>query len=947
VGGTSAVVAAGLAILIYAVLAVTAARHRLLARIAAREAFRRPAQAAVVVAGLTIGTAAILGPQIFTDSLFDSLIGAAGRQWGKVDITVSAGGASFSPDVAAQIAAGSANDAAIGGVQPGVDLVVSAADADSSLGAATVRFIGFDPGSQPSFGAYVLEDGTRTFGDDLAVGAVLLSQSLADDLQADQGDRLHISVDGRSDDLTVAGIVRPEGPGEFGLRPAMFASLATAWRLTGTDRVNVVRIAAAGEGQAERDATPVAASRIRSIVAGLAAGPALDVRDVKAQETVAYEYNQQAGRVLTLTFGLFAMTAGIALVINLALSLAEERRPRLALLRAIGLSRTSLVTISMLEAALYAFGAALLGLALGALYAWALTSYADNAFLDSVDGRDIPIQLSLRPATIVGAVALGALVTLLTMLVAAIRSSRMTIVSALRDLPEPRQADGRSLLRTAGLLVLGSAGVLAVVVGGVTLRFVGGWALIASAIGLTRGSLPDRARASLGGALLVAWGLVLLITQPATTGDIELTFETFLLMGITTALGLSFIAAANLRLLEGLPDLFGNLSGGLRGTMRPPLAYMTRRPVRAGLAAAAFGLVVATITAAVVIGTVSYEPDAARGAGGFDIVATSSGSLPAGLPASLGGQVSRVVSIPTRHYLGPQRLLLPSGTAAPDWHEQSIALHELSDTDLRTPLARLNSRDPRFASDDDAWRAVASDPSWVIASYGAQGGTVWLVGRDGPIERKIAGSFALGFLDGIVGSPQALAPFFDLPAGTTLLIKATPGTDVSALSEAIRRSMFSDGVDAATTASLLEQGQVQGRTWSELFRLWSVAGLLAGVLSIGVLTLRAALERKRAIGVLRALGAQRRNIMAGLLMEALLTAAVGVAVGLVAAVQIVYGFIDVTGRGTPIGDAWVGDAVASVALICGLVLLVTLGASLGASLRASRLAPIEALRTVD
>ena len=48
-------------------------------------------------------------------------------------------------------------------------------------------------------------------------------------------------------------------------------------------------------------------------------------------------------------------------MVNLALSLAEERRPRLALLRAIGLTRTGLVTISMLEAALYSLGAAVLG----------------------------------------------------------------------------------------------------------------------------------------------------------------------------------------------------------------------------------------------------------------------------------------------------------------------------------------------------------------------------------------------------------------------------------------------------------------------------------------------------------------------------------------------------------------------------------------------------------
>ena len=69
----------------------------------------------------------------------------------------------------------------------------------------------------------------------------------------------------------------------------------------------------------------------------------------------------------------------------------------------------------------------------------------------------------------------------------------------------------------------------------------------------------------------------------------------------------------------------------------------------------------------------------------------------------------------------------PSGALVPDWHEESIALHELSDADLQAPLARLSQRDPRFASDDEAFRTVASDPTWVIASYGSQGGKLWIV----------------------------------------------------------------------------------------------------------------------------------------------------------------------------------------------------------------------------
>ncbi len=67
------------------------------------------------------------------------------------------------------------------------------------------------------------------------------------------------------------------------------------------------------------------------------------------------------------------------------------------------------------------------------------------------------------------------------------------------------------------------------------------------------------------------------------------------------------------------------------------------------------------------------------------------------------------------------------------------------------------------------------------------------------------------------------------------------------------------------------------------FRMFDVVlrlGLLVGVLSLGVLGLRAVVERRRMIGVLRAIGYRRRDIMTGLLAEATLTATIGVVVGL-------------------------------------------------------------------
>src|SRR5260370_12287575 len=81
------------------------------------------------------------------------------------------------------------------------------------------------------------------------------------------------------------------------------------------------------------------------------------------KQKTAYEIVKlaDAERPVTYALTIVIVLAGVALVVNLALALAEERRPRLAVLRALGLGRTGLVVASVLEGAIYAVGAAVIG----------------------------------------------------------------------------------------------------------------------------------------------------------------------------------------------------------------------------------------------------------------------------------------------------------------------------------------------------------------------------------------------------------------------------------------------------------------------------------------------------------------------------------------------------------------------------------------------------------
>ena len=127
-----------------------------------------------------------------------------------------------------------------------------------------------------------------------------------------------------------------------------------------------------------------------------------------------------------------------------------------------------------------------------------------------------------------------------------------------------------------------------------------------------------------------------------------------------------------------------------------------------------------------------------------------------------------------------------------------------------------------------------------------------------------------------------------------------------------------------------------------MIRLVMGIGLLVGVLSLGILALRAVVERRRSIGMLRALGYRPGQVLAGMVSEALITATCGALVGI--------------GVGVPISAVMINGYLpgarleidgSSLALIVGLLFLAVLAVTIPPALRAARLPAVEALRLED
>jgi putative ABC transport system permease protein len=119
-------------------------------------------------------------------------------------------------------------------------------------------------------------------------------------------------------------------------------------------------------------------------------------------------------------------------------------------------------------------------------------------------------------------------------------------------------------------------------------------------------------------------------------------------------------------------------------------------------------------------------------------------------------------------------------------------------------------------------------------------------------------------------------------------------------------------------------------------------GLLVGISSLGAVALRAVIERRRSIGLLRAIGYQPGQVLAGMLAETAVVATAGLVVGLTVGYALTYA-IELT---PPVTVAYFSPDLGSLALTIALVYAAVLLATLLPALRAARLRPAEALRVL-
>jgi putative ABC transport system permease protein len=254
-------------------------------------------------------------------------------------------------------------------------------------------------------------------------GEVVVDAKTAKDAGFQVGDRVKVLFQGPARTFTVVGIVGFAEADNLGGATLAGFDLRTAQQvLNRVGRYDEIDVAAQPGVTPEqlRDRVRAALPQRYEVLTG----------EQLAADTAA-TINDTIGRFLgtaLLAFAFVALLVGAFLIFNTFSIIVAQRTRELALLRCLGASRRQVMGSVLLESAVVAVVASLVGLGLGVLIAQGL-----KALLSGFLGADLPSTGTvILPRTVIVALLVGLVVTVLSALMPARKATRVPPVAALQ-----------------------------------------------------------------------------------------------------------------------------------------------------------------------------------------------------------------------------------------------------------------------------------------------------------------------------------------------------------------------------------------------------------------------------------------------------------------------------------------------------------------------------------
>ena len=693
------------------------------------------------------------------------------------------------------------------------------------------------------------------------------------------------------------------------------------------------------------------------------------------------------GNVGLLFFALsaFAIFAGVLLLSNIYFMLAEERRTELGTLRALGYTRKRVARAILYEGFFYSIIASAVGIGVGIIITRQILGgfvdlVADISMLLPVDNAAMVFSafertfvFFIKPESVFLGFFLGLLIPLAIVSFSGKRISMMNIVCAVRGIPEELGKKPRRLLRFFQYLLLGIAAILCYsgIVG------QSGAVLLS---GLTMGlllfplSFPFKRRRLIETICSIAVILLIMFSNqiPFVAEQSGESIPLMIVKGFAILFSGLLLVVYNLKTFDSIFSLIMKNGNNRSPVAKVAIAFSSRNRLRTGLTVAMYAVVVYIIT---LISIIPYSQEKMLEKSRNDVFVGFDGTVfPAGMQSRLPSETELLalhgiddvavlesaflkIRSPSGRVLTIPAYILDEGFSENTVHRNITLWEGVSDL----AQARQNPWEYLIAQDN------AIIVSGALLSDLFPGDYVELIlpartdfsamqtvfsGRGEVSDEDVS----LGYFRVIGQIPETSFSFFngvfipkgvidsDLLAGSyvdsTMLLRTS--NDVS-LSETRREvanisrrtnslAFFVDDVIDLINATV--KGIV------DILRSFLYFGMVVGIVGIAIVMFKALYERKRLVGMMKAIGFTRRMVFTSFLLETSFIVILGLALGFITGTLTTYEmFSSPAFQGFELSVPW------NQFLLMGLTFyIISVLSTLIPSYIASRLSPAEALR---
>ena len=710
----------------------------------------------------------------------------------------------------------------------------------------------------------------------------------------------------------------------------------------------------------------------------------MNLKTIAAKEEALATAEEGAGALsaMFLVFGAFTIGAGLLLVLTIVMMLAESRRTDEAIMRAIGLKRSDMRSLALMEGMMTSAGASILGGIFGLVLAW-IVSLAFSSVFASAGADGIAYSFSIESMLI--GMSAGFIIAMATLWGTAFWTSRLNIVQALRGLSPMRKRGipwwlflllivfiGTGLLAGLSILTFDSSSPM---------RFAL-WHIMASCliVGITplftfilphlRGwSIRNTGRNTMAaiGLSLAFWALTPDSWVPVDSG-IKPDEITFAVLGIVQVF-------AGVLILTGIAPRFASwvisksfLAKRIGPVAKVSLAYPASAPLRTAVIMGMFSLTVFSVI--VLAGySVQFEEHSSGyvedASGDFEILLSSSRRVPLELSSN---PVEWDLEETNPEHIDAVGIVNRAVVWVDDGDDSiGYILRGVDSGFIEHGAIPLQDWDKALGdTEQEAWESLKINENvvFVDSSFALIDPNTGesISGMTLPIGKSISlidisnpGNSRNVIVGGILSQSSQLFSqgiwmdgeiVEEQYGGVVTRIYVSHGPEIS--SSDLESSLSSDLAPSGVYTSIIEDEilLILGLIFAILaiFQAYLALGLVVGIAGIGVVTYRSVSERSGQIGMLRALGFRKRMVMSGMILEVSWTSLLGMINGAIVAIAFHYALYQTfwEEQGAKLILPW----FEVISMVLGGWILVLLATWVPVT-KATRVTPSQALSSID